>query len=78
MDCKKLVNTVLVCGGMDLLALLSCRQAFQRSLLSTEAQGKLYHVQGLGHNKTNDGLGTNVCLVILFIHAILIVTQRQG
>ena len=28
-------------------------------------------------NKTNDGLGSNVCLVILFIHAILVVILRQ-
>ena len=28
--------------------------------------------------KTNDGLGSNECLVILFIHAILVVTLRQG
>ena len=37
--------------GSSCPALLSCRQAFQRSLLSTEAQGKLYQVQGLGHKQ---------------------------
>ena len=48
-------------------ALLSCRHAFQRSLLSTEAQSKLYQVHGLGH-KANQGctwqVGRNVCLVV--------------
>ena len=37
--------------GSSCPALLSCRQAFQRSLLSTQAQGKLYQVQGLGHTQ---------------------------
>ena len=52
MECAKLVNTVLVGDDMDLhVLLLSCRQAFQRYLLSTEAQGTLYQVQGLGHKR---------------------------
>ena len=62
-DGAKLANTVLVGGGMESScpALLSCRQAFQRSILSTEAQCKLYQVQGLGWIE-NQGWTWQQCL----------------
>ena len=52
MDCAKLVNTVVVGDDMDLLVLLCYRtDKHSKYLLSTEAQSKLYQVQGLGHKQ---------------------------
>ena len=78
MDCAKLVNTVLVGDVMDILVLL-CYRAYKHSkvlLFPPKANCTKSRVWDI--NKTNDGLGSNVCLVILFIHTILVVTLRQG
>ncbi len=80
MDCAKLANTVLVGDDMDLLVLF-CYHANKHSKdLFFPPKPKANCIKSMvwDINKSNDGLGSNVCLVILFIHAILVVTQRQG
>ena len=64
---------------MDRLALL-CYHANKHSKdLFFQAQPKANCTKSRvwNINKTNDGLGSNVCLVILFINAILVVTLRK-
>ena len=79
MDCAKLANTVLVGGGMDILVLL-CYHADRHSkglFFPPKPNANCTKSRVWDINKTNDGLGSNVCLVILFIRAILVVTLRQ-
>ena len=79
MDCAKLANTLLVGDDMDLLVLL-CYHADRHSkdiFFPSNPKANCTKSRVCDINKTNDGLGSNVCLVILFIHAILVVTLRQ-
>ncbi len=79
MDCAKLVNTILVGDDLDLLVLL-CYHADKHSrdlFFPPKPKANCTKSRVWDINKTNDGLGSNVCLVILFIHAILVVTARQ-
>ena len=69
MDCAKLENTVLVGDAMDLPVLLCYRTPKPKANC---AKSRVWDI-----NKTNDGLGSNVRLVVLFMHAILVVTLRQ-
>ena len=64
---------------MDLLVLL-CYHADKYSkdlFFPPKPKAKCTKSRVWDINKTNDGLGSNVCLVILFIHAILVVTLRH-
>ncbi len=77
MDCAKLVNTVLVGGDMDLLVLL-CYHADKHSkdlFFPPKHKANCTKCRVWDRKKTKDRLGSNVCLVIMFIHAILVVTQ---
>ena len=79
MEYAKLANTVLIGDDMDLLVLL-CYHAnkYSKDLFfppKPKTNCTMSRVWDI--NKTNDGLSSNVCLVILFIHAILVVTLRQ-
>ena len=80
MDCAKLANTVLVGGGgMYILVLLGYHADrhskdlfFPPKPKANSSDSRVWDI-----DKTNDGLGSNVRLAILFIHAILVVTLCQ-
>ena len=78
MDCAKLVNTVLVGDDMDLLVLLCYRADKHSKVLFFQPKANCTKSRVWDIDKTNDALGNNACLVILFIHTILVVTLRQG
>ncbi len=80
MDCAKLANPVLVGDDMYLLVLLCYHADMHSKYLffppKPKANCTKFRVWDI-KKTTNDCLGSNVCLVILFIHAILVVTLRQ-
>ena len=69
MDCVKLVNTVIVGDDMDFLVLL-CYHADRHSkvlFFPPKPKANCIKSRVCDINKINDGLGSNVCLVILFM-----------
>ena len=80
MDCGKLANTVLVGDDMDLLVML-CYNTDKHStdlFFPPKPKANCTKCRDCDIKQTKDGRGSDLCQVILFIHAILVVTLRQG